>query len=259
MTVLVLNLLALYLAGFGVSYTRQISPALMQHNRGYAYVVSIAHDWPLVVRSSNIEQPYRADTRVFEDGVLLGPTHLRNDTVRRKGGGMYSHWGERLFFSASDNSDPKMNGRAYTATYTLFLAPSVLVVVALVDLVLFGAWLFRTASARAALAASRSDLACAGVAAAAGILLCFVAYQSAGALFWVVLGGAAVAALWGVVFLARVTARLRSKEPPPMGGGQVRRPWSLRLASSVLPPAEAMVVPSRVEDGVIGGTDSLGR
>jgi hypothetical protein len=48
-----------------------------------------------------------------EDGRPLGPAHCSHDEVRRLGGGRYSHWGNLLYFSASDNSDASSNGRSY--------------------------------------------------------------------------------------------------------------------------------------------------
>ena len=43
------------------------------------------------------------------------PAHAVHDDIRAKGRGAYSHWTAAvLYFSASDNSDPRKNGRAYT-------------------------------------------------------------------------------------------------------------------------------------------------
>ncbi len=52
--------------------------------------------------------------RLFEDGVEIGPAHTNHDQIRRNGGGRFSHWQGELFFSSSDNSDPRTNGRTYT-------------------------------------------------------------------------------------------------------------------------------------------------
>lgn len=54
--------------------------------------------------------------RVFEDGNALGPAHAGHDEVRTVGLGRYSHWGDTLYFSTSDNSDPRTNGRRYTVS-----------------------------------------------------------------------------------------------------------------------------------------------
>jgi hypothetical protein len=51
---------------------------------------------------------------LLEDGKTLGPAHGRHDDIRRLGGGRFSHWGIELYFSTSDNSDPRTNGRKYT-------------------------------------------------------------------------------------------------------------------------------------------------
>lgn len=50
---------------------------------------------------------------LFEDDRALGPAHVSHDDIRTSGGGRFAHWGARLYFSASDNSDPRSNGRSY--------------------------------------------------------------------------------------------------------------------------------------------------
>jgi FkbM family methyltransferase len=51
---------------------------------------------------------------LFEDGKLLGPAYSAHDDIRKLGNGRYSHWGNTLYFSTSDGSDPKTNKRVYT-------------------------------------------------------------------------------------------------------------------------------------------------
>lgn len=51
---------------------------------------------------------------LFEDGEALEGAHSAHDEIRRVGQGRFSHWGSRLYFSTSDNSDPRSNGRRYT-------------------------------------------------------------------------------------------------------------------------------------------------
>ena len=50
---------------------------------------------------------------LFEDDRRLGPPHAQHETIRRTGGGAYSHWNGHLYFSSSDRSDPTRNGRSY--------------------------------------------------------------------------------------------------------------------------------------------------
>lgn len=76
-----------------------------------------------------IPAPWPADTmqgagsrlRLFEDGVALGPAHSLLDDVAALGEGRFCHWDNGsgsvpwLYMSASDNTDPRYNGRRYTA------------------------------------------------------------------------------------------------------------------------------------------------
>ncbi len=50
---------------------------------------------------------------VYEDDVALAQGHAMHDAIREEGEGQYSHWGSRIFFSTSDNTDPRENGRQY--------------------------------------------------------------------------------------------------------------------------------------------------
>jgi radical SAM protein with 4Fe4S-binding SPASM domain len=52
--------------------------------------------------------------RLYEDGVALGPAHANHDEIRHLGRGRYSHWESQVMFSASDNTDPRTNGRQYS-------------------------------------------------------------------------------------------------------------------------------------------------
>ncbi|MGE3173910.1 MAG: hypothetical protein AB7O97_14895 [Planctomycetota bacterium] len=52
---------------------------------------------------------------VLEDGVPLSAPHQGHDAIRQLGGGRYSHWAGCVYFATSDGSDPRSNGRAYTA------------------------------------------------------------------------------------------------------------------------------------------------
>jgi len=54
-----------------------------------------------------------SEYRLFKDDHPLGPADEVHDDIRQHGGGRYSLWGCRVFFSASDNSDARYNGRSY--------------------------------------------------------------------------------------------------------------------------------------------------
>jgi parallel beta helix pectate lyase-like protein len=64
-------------------------------------------------------QATRSTLRLFENGKELGPAHSVHAAIRTLGMGRFSHWGASdgsasLYFSASDNTDPRTNGRVYT-------------------------------------------------------------------------------------------------------------------------------------------------
>lgn len=60
------------------------------------------------------DAPDRSSWRLLEDGRPLGPAHSLHAQIREDGAGAFSHWGDKLYFSTSDNSDPNTNGRRYS-------------------------------------------------------------------------------------------------------------------------------------------------
>jgi len=88
---------------------------------------------------SSHEKPSSA--RVLEDGRFLGPANSQQADVRVEGRGRYSFQYDYVLFSASDNSDPRRNGRRYTVSYppvgaslarALYVAASLLLLAAIV-------------------------------------------------------------------------------------------------------------------------------
>jgi len=64
------------------------------------------------------QRPSRA--RVLEDGrPLPGPANALHDDIRHKGGGRHSSWHDWVYVSASDNTDPRTNGRRYEIEYSV--------------------------------------------------------------------------------------------------------------------------------------------
>jgi hypothetical protein len=61
----------------------------------------------------------RSPVILYEDGKQLGPAHSVHADISTLGHGRFSHWKSATFagfiFSASDNSDPSLNGREYWA------------------------------------------------------------------------------------------------------------------------------------------------
>ena len=77
---------------------------------GLAYVVSCPSETP---DGDDMELHDRSRLLLLEDRAALGPAHSQHADIRARGGGAYSHWGRSIYFSASDNSDPRSNGRRY--------------------------------------------------------------------------------------------------------------------------------------------------
>lgn len=86
----------------------------------FAYHVEFAHlkDSRFLVEGDDNANPQRSTLRLTESGKPIGPAHALHDDIRNLGNGRYSHWGGGvLIFSATDNSNPKTNGRTYEITY----------------------------------------------------------------------------------------------------------------------------------------------
>ena len=82
------------------------------------YIKEIGYAWyvPLnayVTEADTLKAPYRSRLLLLEDGKPLWERHILHDDIRSIGAGRYSHWGNGLIFSTSDNSDPNTNGKSY--------------------------------------------------------------------------------------------------------------------------------------------------
>jgi hypothetical protein len=88
----------------------EINPTEVEHESGYSYVLKQEFD----TGGDTLQAPNVSTLRIYEDGVALGPAHSQHADIRQFGRGRYSHWGDSLYFSTSDNSDPIVNKRVYT-------------------------------------------------------------------------------------------------------------------------------------------------
>jgi hypothetical protein len=79
---------------------------------GKASLTSLDTDW-----MSGHTGDSRAE--VLEDGVPIGPGNALHQEIRDLGEGRYSFWHGNLYFSASDNTDPRDNGRSYTVRWPM--------------------------------------------------------------------------------------------------------------------------------------------
>jgi hypothetical protein len=116
---LLLVLALLLLASLAPEVTRTLRQETIGAERGRAFRVRIPDELPFVVRGSSTGTRQRGLT-LFEDGYPLGPVDARHDLIRETGNGAYSHWSDTLYFSSTDGSDPRTNGRVYS--YRAFTA-----------------------------------------------------------------------------------------------------------------------------------------
>jgi hypothetical protein len=83
----------------------------LQHRAGFMYYASRPDLTCLA--DSNSPSGDTSPIFVFEDQQQLGFPHAFHDQIIRYGLLRFSHWGDHILFSASDNSDPRTNGRKY--------------------------------------------------------------------------------------------------------------------------------------------------
>ncbi|MGY2989950.1 MULTISPECIES: radical SAM protein [Bradyrhizobium] len=79
----------------------EIELGMLVHDGGHAFV-------------AELDRSIEAHALVLlEDGRALDGPHSLHDDIRTGGRGRYSVWDKSLYFSTSDNSDPRSNGRHY--------------------------------------------------------------------------------------------------------------------------------------------------
>lgn len=84
-----------------------IAPANMAAEQGHCFIAIVQCDVPG-------DRESRSSVTVWENGVQIGPAHQAHKDIRTSGGGRFSYWATgNLYFSTTDNSDPRTNGRKY--------------------------------------------------------------------------------------------------------------------------------------------------
>jgi hypothetical protein len=121
-----------------------LASADMKPDGGFAYIAPILlqpRPGFEIVSDNNSNSGSRSNIQLRENGRLLGPAHSLHAEIRERGQGRYSLSQQWLRFSASDSSDPRSNGRAYSVSASTSVHPYVLLAVALFDL--SGIWMCR--------------------------------------------------------------------------------------------------------------------
>jgi hypothetical protein len=80
------------------------------HVEGYAFKAPA----PGLAKIADTDRElYRSPAVLCEDGIRMGPEHSFWSTIVKSGSGRFSHYEDTAVFSATDNSDPNVNGRHY--------------------------------------------------------------------------------------------------------------------------------------------------
>lgn len=105
-----------------------LQDSAIQHDTGCAYYVGPLGARPLAWPITRFMADSASDAQasrliLLENGKIIGKPHALHDAIRTSGLGNYSHWGNSLYFSASDCSDPQTNGRRYEIVMQQSLSP----------------------------------------------------------------------------------------------------------------------------------------
>ncbi|HLY58259.1 MAG TPA: hypothetical protein VKS60_22045 [Stellaceae bacterium] len=93
-----------------------LPPAAILHDSGQAFLTKVPtpHGRGVTLTTDrNAGAGGPSQLRVLENGRPLGPPHTLHEEIRQDGHGRFSHWRGMLYFSSSDGSDPRTNGRTY--------------------------------------------------------------------------------------------------------------------------------------------------
>jgi uncharacterized repeat protein (TIGR01451 family) len=97
----------------GLAFYGKIDATKITFDQGNAYAISTQF---FGINGDSTNDPVGSSLLLYEDGVMIGPAHTPLDAIRVTGRGEYLHWQNTLYFSTSDNTDPRTNGRSYTFT-----------------------------------------------------------------------------------------------------------------------------------------------
>jgi hypothetical protein len=130
----------------GVSVNSTMRPFDIAKREGHAYAWRVPNPSPGLTRivSDGAANPEASSLLLIESGQEIGPPHTPHLYVGARGHGHFSHWGEDLVFSTSDNSDPRSNGLSYRAEFRVYPAPWLLISAAVFAVIATGLWWRRT-------------------------------------------------------------------------------------------------------------------
>ena len=242
------------------AYSLDLDPGAMRQEQGKLHAIRLKPPADVAERVRRLlldvegDRPDRAEStlRLWENGVLLGPPHAEHAAISAAGAGAYSHWFDSLFFSASDGSDPRTNGRRYQVAWVA--APRPVVTVALwLAAAITAAWGVRCSAGilrGLPLPAGRRRRAAIAVAGSAAAVSAWwwLAPSAAAVLAWWLppLGVALLLAGGAVTGAARVVAKLseRATRVPGRAGARPRRHLLRRADAAARAAVGAWLAPA---------------
>ena len=136
----------------------RIEPHGISSRGGHAFVwqvVAPAYLPAAVIAGDDVGNPQSSGLQVYEQGRPLGPAHALHKEIEDAGSGRFSHWLSIVIFSASDNTDPRTNGRVYEAHARIAPPPHLATAADALAVMLAGLLLVRGLSKPQVLAAMR--------------------------------------------------------------------------------------------------------
>ena len=133
---------------FSTSVT--LDPAKIEPEIGVAFRLPLyEYEYQGVLLESRLDTgSARSRLILYEDGNSLKRVTRSRKPIREVGHGAYIQWGPTLIFSASDNTDPRINRRVYTAIYPLFVYESVQWSIAGLSIAILTAWIWQLGGER---------------------------------------------------------------------------------------------------------------
>ena len=113
----------LFLDRFNQQYSIPVQDAKPSGHGPYSYSV------PVGMKRFSQNDNFQSPARLYEEGRSLGPGNAPHADIGALGGGRFSFWENgTLYFSASDNTDPRTSGRKYVLELPLSLSPVEMVI-----------------------------------------------------------------------------------------------------------------------------------
>lgn len=113
------------IAAVAPRFQAAIPPDRISAEGGHAFTFGpgFTTHWPYAIPSHPGFALGPDDVKVSENGRLFGSLEPAHDTIRALGDGRFNFWEGGLWFSSSDNTDPRTNGRTYGVRVKAQLIP----------------------------------------------------------------------------------------------------------------------------------------